>query len=47
MGEMDVILPVLNMVQNDGTLYLKEYMLNSGQCKGLRVACELNSTLFQ
>jgi len=43
---MDVILPVLNQVQPDGTLYLKEYLLKAGHARGLSMACQLNGQLF-
>ena len=39
MEEMDVILPILQNVQPDGTLYLKEYKLDSGHANGLSLAC--------
>ena len=46
MQEMDVILPIFNLVQSDGTLYLKEYRLNSGHAAGIRVACNLYANVF-
>ena len=45
MSEMDVILPIFNLVSNDGTLFLKEYLMNSGHASGLRVACSLYPSL--
>ena len=41
MSQMDVILPIFNLVQRDGTLHTKEYLMNSGHASGLRVACNL------
>ena len=43
---MEVILPVLNWVQQDGTLYLKEYLLNDGHAQGMRTALNLRTDLF-
>ena len=45
MQEMDVILPILNLVNPDGTLFLKEYLLNSGHCRGFAVATGLNGQI--
>lgn len=42
---MDVILPILNQVIPDGTLYLKEYLLNAGHCRGFAVATGLNGQI--
>lgn len=47
MDKTDVILPILNQVQPDGTLYLKEYLMNSGHAHGLSVACQMNDDIFQ
>ena len=33
-------------MQQDGTLFLKEYLLNSGHARGLRIACTLNAFVF-
>lgn len=47
MQAMELILPLLDKVQPDGTLYLKEYTIKEGQSKGLAVACRLNELLCQ
>ena len=47
MEEMDVILPILQNVQPDGTLYLKEYKLDSGHANGLSLACQMNNEIFE
>ena len=44
---MELILPILDKVQPDGTLYLKEYTIKEGQSKGLAIACRLNECLCQ
>ena len=44
--EMDVMLPIFNQIESDGTLYLKEYLLNSGNAQGLGIACTLNCDLL-
>ena len=43
---MDVVLPLLNLIESDGTLYLKEYLMTAGHAQGLRVACSLNEEIF-
>ena len=45
MQELDVTLPIFNLVQSDGTIYMKEYLVNSGQAQGLKIACDLNRDL--
>lgn len=40
------MLPVLNLIQPDGTLFLKEYCLGVGHSRGLRAACSLKSDLL-
>lgn len=44
---MEMILPVLKQVSSEGTLYLKEYFLGTGQCLGLNVACSLHPYLIK
>ena len=45
--EIDIVLPILNLITPDGTLFLKEYHINHGHARGLRVACTLKFDLLQ